>query len=130
MRKGNKKSAKGKGVVVTAADRVFVGLDVHKRQIQAAVRSDPGPDASGFPRRLQPLGRPSIPPERILGPLGAEAPRPPGRRHTVQFNHPRLRPAGYGGQAPPVRFDGPTALSLPKGRCLDCCQLRIDKEYA
>jgi transposase len=38
MRKGNKKSAKGKGVVVTAADRVFVGLDVHKRQIHAAVR--------------------------------------------------------------------------------------------
>jgi hypothetical protein len=38
MRKGNKKSAKDKGVVLTAADRVFVGLDVHKRQIHAAER--------------------------------------------------------------------------------------------
>jgi len=32
-------------------------------------------------------------------------------------------------RAPPVRFDRLTALSLPKGRCLDCGQVRIDKEY-
>jgi len=32
-------------------------------------------------------------------------------------------------RAPPVRFDGLTALRLPKGRCLDCGQVRIDKEY-
>jgi len=34
-----------------------------------------------------------------------------------------------GAPGPPVRFDGLTALSLPKGRCLDCGQVRIDKEY-
>jgi len=34
-----------------------------------------------------------------------------------------------GAPGPPVRFDGITALSLPKGRCLDCGQVRIDKEY-
>ena len=38
-----------------------------------------------------------------------------------------LIPAAY---VPPARFDGLTALSLPKGRCLDCGQVRIDKEYA
>jgi len=57
-----------------------------------------------------------------------------------------------GAPGPPVRFEGLTALSLPKGRCLDpgwappataksrsigtkpggdrCGQVRIDKEYA
>jgi transposase len=38
MSKGNKKSAKSKGVRATASDRVVVGLDVHKKQIHAAVR--------------------------------------------------------------------------------------------
>ena len=45
-------------------------------------------------------------------------PRPPRRQHALLGHHP-----------PPVRFDGLTALSLPKGRCLDCGQVRIDKEY-
>jgi transposase len=38
MSKGNKKSAKSKGVAATASDHVVVGLDVHKRQVHAAVR--------------------------------------------------------------------------------------------
>jgi len=38
MSKGNKKSAKSKGVRAASSDRVVVGLDVHKRQIHAAVR--------------------------------------------------------------------------------------------
>ena len=38
MCKGNKNRAKSKGVVVREADRVVVGLDVHKKQIHAAVR--------------------------------------------------------------------------------------------
>jgi transposase len=38
MRKGNTKSVKSKGVLATASDRVVVGLDVHKKQIHAAVR--------------------------------------------------------------------------------------------
>jgi transposase len=38
MRKGNTKSGNGKQVVVAAGDRVFVGLDVHKKSYHAAVR--------------------------------------------------------------------------------------------
>jgi transposase len=80
MRKGNTKSAKGKGVLATASDRVVVGLDVHKRQIHAAVR------VNGQEIGTHVLPARSAAVEKVLGPYRA------GLRHVVY----EAGPTGYG----------------------------------
>jgi transposase len=80
MRKGNTKSAKGKRLAVTEADRVVVGLDVHKREIHAAVRVN-GQEVGTHVLPAQPAAV-----EKFL------APYRPGLKHVVY----EAGPTGYG----------------------------------
>jgi transposase len=80
MRKGNTKSAKGKRLAVTAADRVVVGLDVHKREIHAAVRVN-GQEVGTHVLPARPAAV-----EKFL------APYRPGLKHVVY----EAGPTGYG----------------------------------
>ena len=80
MRKGNTKSAKGKRLAVTEADRVVVGLDVHKREIHAAVRVN-GQEVGTHVLPARPAAV-----EKFL------APYRPGLKHVVY----EAGPTGYG----------------------------------
>jgi transposase len=80
MSKGNTKSAKSKGVLATGSDRVVVGLDVHKKQIHAAVR------VNGEEIGTHVLPARSAAVEKFLGPYRA------GLRHVVY----EAGPTGYG----------------------------------
>lgn len=80
MRKRTTKSAKSKGMEVTAADRVVVGLDVHKRQVHAAVRVN-GQEAGTHVLAARPAAV-----EKFL------ASYRPGLRHVVY----EAGPTGYG----------------------------------
>jgi len=80
MSKSNTKSAKSKGVLVTAADRVVVGLDVHKREIHAAVRMN-GQEVGTHVLPARPAAV-----EKFLAPYRA------GLRHVVY----EAGPTGYG----------------------------------
>jgi len=80
MSKSNTKSAKSKGMLVTAADRVVVGLDVHKREIHAAVRMN-GQEVGTHVLPARPAAV-----EKFLAPYRA------GLRHVVY----EAGPTGYG----------------------------------